>query len=152
MGNRFCSGCQKEYPATSEWFYKQRKGFASKCKSCIDKENQQWADGNPQAAAAIKRRYFTNHLDRVAATRHRRRMATNRGNDHTARDIQLQYKAQGGYCWWCGKPLNGKYHIDHRIPLDRGGGNHAGNIVLAHAKCNLSKGAKLPSEWNGRLL
>lgn len=74
------------------------------------------------------------------------------GGRHTAKDIELQLRSQKGMCWWCGEPLGDDYHIDHRIPLDKGGSNDARNIVLTHEKCNLSKGAKLPWEYNGRLL
>ena len=79
---------------------------------------------------------------------HRRRHAP--GN-FTAADVDLQFKAQGGNCWWCGKPLK-KYHVDHRIPLAKGGTNDPRNLCLACPKCNQSKNAKLPSEWIGRLL
>jgi 5-methylcytosine-specific restriction endonuclease McrA len=54
-------------------------------------------------------------------------------------------------CAWCGKPIKGKYHIDHWIPLRRGGLNVAGNLRVMHGRCNLDKRAKLPQEL-GRLL
>lgn len=67
-------------------------------------------------------------------------------------DVAKQLKSQNGLCWWCSKPLGDKWHVDHRIPLTRGGTNTAGNIVIAHPKCNQSKGDKLPWEWSDRLL
>ncbi|RPI99043.1 MAG: hypothetical protein EHM39_07205 [Chloroflexi bacterium] len=54
--------------------------------------------------------------------------------------------------WWCEKPLECKYDVVHRIPLDRRGSNDLSNLVLAHARCTISMGAKMPWEWNGRLL
>lgn len=54
-------------------------------------------------------------------------------------------------CAWCGKPIKGQYHLDHWIPLSKGGTNEAGNLRIMHPKCNLKKNAKLPSEL-GRLL
>lgn len=71
---------------------------------------------------------------------------------HTAKDIALQMKSQRGKCWWCGIQIDGKYHVDHRIPLARGGSNDPGNLVITCVKCNLQKNSKLPHEWNGRLL
>jgi 5-methylcytosine-specific restriction endonuclease McrA len=44
------------------------------------------------------------------------------------------------------------YHVDHRVPLSRGDSNDISNIVLACPHCNLSKGAKLPEDFAGRLL
>lgn len=72
-------------------------------------------------------------------------------------DVKLQIAAQTDRkgalrCWWCGKVIKKDYHIDHRIPLAKGGTNYADNIVIAHPKCNLSKGDKLPGEWIDRLL
>lgn len=51
-------------------------------------------------------------------------------------------------CLYCGGPAE---HVDHFIPLARGGTHTFGNLVAACAACNLSKGAKLPDvEWTGR--
>jgi len=69
----------------------------------------------------------------------------------TKADIELQYKNQKGQCWWCGVKLSEKYHIDHRVPLSKGGLHDRSNVVLSCAHCNQSKGARLPQEWAGRL-
>ena len=83
---------------------------------------------------------------------HRRRACKkNAEGTHTSEDVRLQYNSQKGKCWHCGVELNGVYHVDHLIPLAKGGTNAANNIVCACAKCNLSKGAKTTQEWNGRL-
>jgi hypothetical protein len=79
------------------------------------------------------------------------------GGSYTSRDIELQLKNQGYTCWWCGLPFNEEVHtlrqsVDHRIPIDRGGDNNPGNIVLAHLSCNCSKKNKMPWEWSDRLL
>lgn len=51
-------------------------------------------------------------------------------------------------CFYCGAKSD---HADHVIPLSRGGTHDLDNLVPACAKCNFSKGAKLPAiEWNGR--
>jgi ribosomal protein L44E len=54
-------------------------------------------------------------------------------------------------CWKCGKPITDTPHLDHWIPLEKGGTNDPGNLHYMHARCNLEKGAKLPAEV-GRLL
>lgn len=69
----------------------------------------------------------------------------------TIKDIEQHFALQRGRCWWCGVILQ-KYHIDHRIPLSRGGSNNAGNIVLSCPHCNTSRNDKLPWEWCDRLL
>jgi hypothetical protein len=69
----------------------------------------------------------------------------------TQGDIQLMLRSQKGRCWYCQTKLD-KYHIEHRAPLSRGGSNHPSNLVLSCPTCNLSKGAKFPHEWIGRLI
>ena len=71
---------------------------------------------------------------------------------YTHEDIALQLKTQKGLCWWCECDLNGVYHIDHRIPLTRGGTHNPENIVISCPHCNLTKNNKMPWEWIGRLL
>lgn len=66
---------------------------------------------------------------------------------HTRADVRRQYVMQGGKCFWCDRVLGEAFHIDHLIPISRGGTNGPENIVAACAPCNLSKGAKLPLEW-----
>lgn len=98
---------------------------------------KKWRQNNPEQARAEIIRY-----------RARKRQAP---GTHTGEDIRAQYQAQRGRCWWCGNLLNGTYHVDHLIPLSRGGSNAPENIVLACPSCNMSKNNKLPHEWIGRL-
>lgn len=71
---------------------------------------------------------------------------------HTAEDVKLIFNSQRGCCWWCGCQLGDKYHVDHRIPIMRGGSNAPENLCVTCPPCNLSKHDRLPQEWNGRLL
>lgn len=61
-------------------------------------------------------------------------------------------ESQAGRCWWCGASLNGKYHVDHRVPYSRGGSNELSNLCVTCPSCNCRKADKLPQEWIGRLL
>ena len=99
--------------------------------------HQQWRESHPEAV-------------RVASHRRRSRKLEADG-DFSKNDIELLYKSQKGLCWWCGKTVT-KYHVDHRIPLARGGSNNPDNLCISCPTCNLSKNDKMPWEWNGRLL
>jgi 5-methylcytosine-specific restriction endonuclease McrA len=61
----------------------------------------------------------------------------------TAGDIRDLWRRQFGLCAKCGISLifTG-YHVDHVIPIVRGGRNEGGNLQLLCPRCNLSKGAK----------
>ncbi|MEU5166802.1 HNH endonuclease [Streptomyces mutomycini] len=51
-------------------------------------------------------------------------------------------------CAYCDEPYS---HIEHVLPLSRGGQHTASNVVPACSACNLSKGAKTPDEWISQL-
>lgn len=52
----------------------------------------------------------------------------------------------GGVCRYCGDEPETP-HIDHIVPVVRGGGNDEDNLCVACPSCNLSKGSKLPGDW-----
>ena len=59
-------------------------------------------------------------------------------------DLLELVKSAKGYCYWCGKRHQKDYHIDHYIPLSKGGSNTIENLVVACKSCNLKKHAKEP--------
>jgi len=69
------------------------------------------------------------------------------GGTHTDRDVLRQYDAQNGECFYCQVPLQNKYHVDHRIPVSRGGSNGPENLVCACGPCNLRKHTKTDVEF-----
>lgn len=50
---------------------------------------------------------------------------------------------QKGRCYYCRKPIRGKWVTDHIIPLFRGGTSAYSNLVITDWKCNQMKGIKL---------
>lgn len=112
-----------------------------------------WRSANPEKTREHSRRHKSSALQsRVYTSRRRAHKLASLGR-HTKSDVVLQYQSQKGLCWWCGKPLDPKkYHVDHRVPLSKGGSDDARNICITCPRCNLSKHDKMPHEWNGRLL
>lgn len=87
---------------------------------------------------------------------HRRRTRLQQSEGHFTRaDIDRLLKLQRCKCANCAASLKKGYHIDHRIPVAKGGSNHPSNIELLCKRCNLAKAAKLPHEFaqeQGRLI
>jgi hypothetical protein len=52
----------------------------------------------------------------------------------------------GRLCRYCGA-TDGPFHIDHVVPVSRGGSNNDDNLCVACAPCNLRKSAKVGREW-----
>jgi len=97
----------------------------------------------------------TARLNAQVSHRNRRAREKDAQGRYTSEQIKDQYKRQKGKCYYCSHKVKlGEYHIEHIIPLARGGTNAIDNIVLACPRCNLSKGNKYPWEWSegGKLL
>lgn len=56
-------------------------------------------------------------------------------------------------CYLCLKPIPfGKDHLEHKIPLSRGGNNSRDNLDIACQKCNCQKNTKTEIEFRKELL
>jgi 5-methylcytosine-specific restriction endonuclease McrA len=70
-------------------------------------------------------------------------------------DLLLWKQQQAKVCYWCKAKCARHYHVDHYVPLAKGGKHEIGNLVISCPTCNLRKNAKDPFEFAreiGRLL
>jgi 5-methylcytosine-specific restriction endonuclease McrA len=58
--------------------------------------------------------------------------------------VRAQGETQAWRCFVCRADLASGYHVDHWMPLAKGGAHEPGNIRLLCPTCNVRKGAKLP--------
>lgn len=63
---------------------------------------------------------------------------------HTGDDIKALFAYQKGRCPICRESIKKKFHIDHIMPLIRGGRNDRSNLQLLCPTCNMRKGPKDP--------
>jgi len=104
--------------------------------------------------------YYAENPDKFAAhNRNRKARKRNADGRHTGADVLSIFDNQRGLCAGCGVRLLksgvNKYHVDHIVPLAKGGSNWPENLQCLCPGCNLSKGAKHPDDWAkqiGRLL
>ena len=119
---------------------------------------KEWVKNNPDSIKKISRAWRLRHPEivtikgKVEAQRRRRAEGV-----FTAEDILLLLKNQGGLCAekTCRQkisinPVHGerKAHLDHKVPISRGGTNWPENLQYLCAHCNCSKSDMLPHEWN----
>ncbi len=76
--------------------------------------------------------------------RYKRYAAMNGNNSEDLTDLILEIRSSEVTCHICGQKLHGKdCHIDHIIPLSKGGSHTSDNIAPACPKCNIEKGNKI---------
>jgi len=95
---------------------------------------QAWAAQHPEAYKALKAR----------------EAAKRRGSERVtwaAEDLRELMAQQQGQCFYCHTVLGESYHIEHKLPLSRGGQHEPGNICLACPQCNMRKHDKTPEEF-----
>jgi len=169
-----CRRCGLPKPATDRHFRKNpqsRYGLDALCKPCVFIMGKASKQANLEARNAYTAWYSETHKEEIkerskrwyqdggketvkANTRNRRARLRQAEGTHTAKDIQAQYQRQKGKCYYCHEHVGRKYHVDHVIPVSRGGSNDPSNLVIACHSCNESKNDRLPHEWarGGRLL
>lgn len=111
---------EKVLASNKRYYEKNRKQFAEMAKI--------WRAKNPEKVTEFK-----------AAHRARKKAAptyfiTNKE----------KWKLRNDPCFYCGQPAK---HLDHIIPLSRGGNHSIGNLAPACVRCNTSKNDKTIMEW-----
>lgn len=105
--------------------------------------HRQWQAANPERKAAYDRKWISANPDKVTIRTHARRarmMAV--PSEPWTRDQVIDI--YGRVCWICQYPLDCDFHVDHVVPLARGGWDVMPNLRPAHPTCNVRKNAKMP--------
>lgn len=109
-----CTKCNKELPATTEFFYKQKMGMfgiKSTCKDCDKNYNKEyrsdpefkkrhrdkiakWRKDNPEKSKEANRRCYAKNKDRFNETR-RKRYKTDPEYRQKRKEAEKRYKATG---------------------------------------------------------
>jgi 5-methylcytosine-specific restriction endonuclease McrA len=99
-----------------------------------------WTQDHREEKRAMDRAYQKTHPEVYRASRLRRKARkANAAGTATTAQVEARIAYYGHRCWMCGGPFE---HVDHVIPLARGGTNWPANLRPACATCNLKKGAK----------
>lgn len=104
---------------------------------------RRWAEKNAPKVKADRAKWVTANRIKVRSAQQRYR-----ASKRTTRVERINFdqicKRDRMICHLCKKPVTRKQlHFDHVIPLAVGGPHIESNIAVAHAFCNISKGAKV---------
>lgn len=106
--------------------------YTLKNKEWLDKKNKEWKKNN----MVLLRVYASN----------RRARERNAEGTFTRDDVKALLLLQKKTCIVCRQHLT-EYHVDHKVPLHRGGTNDPSNLQILCPTCNVRKGAKDPIEF-----
>lgn len=113
-----------------------------------NEKSAQWRAENPGEKRAANAKWKAENPDRLKSLNSAYR-ARKRGNGGklSIDIVKKLFVLQRGLCPCCRQPLGDDYHLDHKIPLSRGGANTDENVQLLRQRCNIQKGAKDPIEF-----
>lgn len=156
---KVCGDC-KEGKDTFEYYKDRTKvdGLARRCKSCHGKRNAAYRKKNPQYGKVWREKNKTKKsLDNAKYRSENSLYFLNYHHNYRADKLSLNHgcvteeglkrliEAKNNSCEYCGKPFE---HLDHTIPLSKGGLHCLDNLTISCARCNISKGNKMPKDFS----
>jgi len=125
---RTCRYCRRRYELSKDNFgHNPQGGFRWKCRACVRKAVRVYNSENSwRAAERTELRSST-------------RLSPSERRDYS---IRLAARDGGCICFYCKESLNSDFHIDHKVPIAKGGTHSLDNFALACMPCNQEKHAK----------
>lgn len=114
-----------------------------------------WRRANPKKVSQYLAKYSRNNPAKMRQKCARRRALKKSSAVSSPRELAAFYRlvrtADRITCHWCGKPVKkGDRHVDHIVPLARGGAHAVLNLCCSCSSCNHRKRSKLPAEFTGQ--
>jgi 5-methylcytosine-specific restriction endonuclease McrA len=130
---------RRDYYRNREVIIKRMREYKLRNKDRLFEYAKQYRERHPEVKAITE-----------SKRRARRRLVTI--GEVTAADIRKMCLEQNSCCKSCGKSFSDGYHIDHIVPISRGGPHAIANLQLLCPRCNMRKGCLMPDEWANRLI
>lgn len=153
----WCKSCVKLYNVQHHQKNKTKHNEQSRAYHLQNKERMN-ALGRANAAANREREreralraYYKNPNKYKIRARAREMLLNSMEELVTPEEIEQMFIDQQGLCAYCECHISTGYHIDHMLPLSRGGQGDWSNIALTCPFCNLSKKDSTPEEYVVRI-
>jgi 5-methylcytosine-specific restriction endonuclease McrA len=139
-----CNAHSAKYYATNRaQCVEARRRWAENNPDRVRDNNRAWRENNAEHLSEYYRAWYAANPDAVqlARARRRARVANAPHEPYSRTDI---FAAYGDTCTYCDAPAE---HLDHVVPISKGGADAAHNLLPACAPCNLSKSDKSLADW-----
>ena len=136
------------FKVNKEKYAEHQKAYYQENRDMILERVKKYREENRKIVLERKKAYYQTPMGKAVRknTNHKRRSITKQGDVTSAQLLDLTTNAK--VCYWCGVSLKGKkVHIDHYVPLAKGGEHTLSNLVISCSHCNLVKNAKDPIEF-----
>lgn len=138
---------RRHYEDNKDKALDQSKRWHAENPEKVQKTQQDYYARNREARRESSRRWRADNPDKVAAQNAERRAREAGASTEEEIDFKRIYQRDRDICYLCGRKVKkSERHLDHVIPLSRGGTHSEDNLRLTHARCNLIKGSKLVEE------
>lgn len=149
----YCKDCckikRKSYKQPSkDLINNQNKVKYNKYKDSILKKNKEYYYNNLDKIHLKQKEYRRNNKYKInLRNRARREKISCAIDNNKLKELILEHKS----CKYCLIELKDhNRHIDHIVPLSKGGKHELINLMPICDKCNMSKGSKLLNEWHNK--
>ena len=159
-----CSKCHEI--KTVDYFFKNRSkkdGVGIECKQCYIERDRRYRENNKEKISEKNRLYYKDNKKEIKE-RHRQYRENNKdkikGYTHKRRALKLgnggsYTKAQwldtleyfDYKCAYTGECIKHNCHVEHIVPISKGGTSYIWNLVPSTASANLSKQNRDMEEW-----
>lgn len=141
--------CQR---AKASWYKRNRQHVAEKSKEFRYRNPdyvEEYFRKNKDRLAAAHAAWWAANVEKARLYSHRRRALKMAQQGTVSSDIVITlFRFQDGECVYCPADLvETGYHLDHRMPLAKGGLHDDSNLQLLCPSCNRRKSDKSPEEF-----
>ncbi len=109
---------------------------------------KEYRNKNKTRAKKVRKIYSSLEVNRVKdRVRQKERKAIKKSTSDktiTVETLDILLKAQNNKCYHCGCSLDKTKHLDHYVPLNKGGTHSITNVVWSCVYCNTSKKDTMP--------
>lgn len=170
MKTKICNNpkCQKELPATTEFFHKEKNGLyglKAQCKNCLNNKSKKWKQDNKDKQKLYQKEYYKNNQEKLVE--HQRQWRKDNPdrvkqysiNRNRGKRLASKARRRANKLNQTPEYANFKlikqiyehcpegYHVDHMIPLSKRGLHYESNLCYLPASVNVAKHNKSIEEF-----